>query len=319
MNKAIPWLIRKIPIQHLTDLYVSNNRKNIIPKLLWVDCLIEGARFRLKVNTGEVHGYLCYMYGMLEPSLSFFVRHLITSKSSFLDIGANVGYYTVLAASVNRNCCIYSFEPSPTTYQILSENVIENQLSNVRIYQLALNDKDGELKFNIYEDQALNSPSTEVIEHPFYKNGPKQVISVQSVRLDDFFSEHHLHWPEIVKLDVEGFEYFVLQGAKNLLSSLNPPILLCEVQPLWMKRFGLSPSNLFEYVEKFGYKTFILSPYGLISREALGNYPSEDIIFAPSSAVNEILDINNLYYSGFRKAKGEFKKLLRPIWRQLKK
>ncbi|MBT9169663.1 MAG: hypothetical protein DDT18_01827 [Actinobacteria bacterium] len=145
------------------------------------------------------------------------------------------------------------------------------------------------------------------------------MINVPSIRLDDFLSEHHIPQPEVVKLDVEGFEYFVLQGAKNLLSSVKPPILLCEVQPLWLKRFGLAPSDLFEYVEKFGYETFVLTPYGLMSKEALGHYPSEDVIFTPRSELNEIIDINDSYYSGLRKVKGEIKKNLRPIWLRLKK
>jgi FkbM family methyltransferase len=321
MDKAIRWAARTSPIKHLSNYLLSRYRKNVTPEWRWVDGSIGGKTFRLKVNTEEVHGYLFYMCGVLEPELTYLIKRLLPSRHFFLDIGANVGYYTVLAAMINPECRIHSFEPSPSTFGVLSENVAANHLLNVQVHQLALGDKTGTLKFNIYADQAFNSPGAGTNDkHHFFKNGPLRVIDVPSVRLDEFLAEHHLPQPDIVKLDVEGFELFVLKGANKLLASDNPPVLLCEVAPLWLKRFGLAPSDLFQYVEKFGYQTLGLTPYGLVRKELFERYsPIEDIVFVQKSGLAEIMKINSDYYSGWRKAKGEIKKILRPLWRRFKK
>jgi len=318
-DDLIRWAVRTSPSRHLGRYLANYYRKNVNPEWRWVDCSIAGISFRIKVNLGEVHGYLCYMFGVLEPELTFFVRHLLPSKHFFLDIGANVGYYTVLAATVNPDCRIQSFEPSPSTFGILCENVNVNNLSNVQTNQLALGEKVGTLQFNIYADQALNSPNAgDEDQHPFFKEGPTQVIDVSCVKLDDFLTENHLPKPDVVKLDVEGFEYSVLRGAENLLASDMPPILLCEVQPLWLKRFGLVSSDLINYVEQFGYQTFGITLDGLVRKDALDQYQSTaDFIFAPNDRLAEIMELNDLYYSNWLRVKGEIIKILRPIWRRM--
>jgi FkbM family methyltransferase len=318
-DDVMRWVVRTSPSRHLSDYLASRYRKNVTPVWRWVDCSIADQSFHLKVNTGEVHGYLCYMYGVIEPELTFFIRHLLPSKRFFLDIGANVGYYSVLAALVNPGCRIHSFEPSPSTFGVLHENVTANHLLNVQTNQLALGDKTGTLKFNVYADQALNSPKAgDDDQHPFFKEGPAQVIDVPSIKLDDFLAEHHLPQPDVVKLDVEGFEYFVLQGARNLLSSANPPILLCEVEPLWLKRFGLVSSDLIEYLEKLSYRAFVLTRYGLVRKDEISRYLSGDMVFVQANGLKEILEINRKFYAGRRRFKGEIKKILRHMWKWLK-
>ena len=97
-----------------------------------------------------------------------------------------------------------------------------------------------------------------------------------------------------------------------------PPILLCEVQPLWLKRFGLVSSDLINYVEQFGYQTFGITLDGLVRKDALDQYQSTaDFIFAPNDRLAEIMEINDLYYTNWRRVKGEIIKILRPIWRRM--
>ena len=316
---VIRWAVRTSPIKHLSNYLLSRYRKHMTPEWRWVDGSIDGQPFRLKVNTDEVYGYLFYMCGVLEPEVTYLIKRLLPSRHFFLDIGANVGYYTVLAAMINPECRIHSFEPSPSTFGVLSENASANHLLNVQVHQIALGDKTGTLKFNIYADQAFNSPATGNNDnHHFFKNGPTQVIDVPSVRLDDFLAEHHFPQPDIVKLDVEGFELFVLRGAGNLLTSENSPILLCEVQPLWLKRFGLAPLDLIQYVEGFGYQALGLTPDGLVRKELFElDSPIEDVVFVRKSGLAEIMKVNSDYYSGWRKAKGDIKRILRPLWRRL--
>jgi len=319
MNDAfVKWIVRNSPSRHLADYVANEHRKTIKPEICWVRCSIDGIHFRLKVDTSEVHGYILSMYGLLEPELSFFIRRLLVENDFFLDIGANVGYYSVLASKVNPKCQIYAFEPTPVTFAVLQENILSNQPCVIRAEQMALGQRTGVLKFDIYADKALNSVNVDE-RHPFFEAGPVAVLDVPCAKLDDYLSENDLPIPDVVKLDVEGYEYFVLHGATSMLASIQAPILFCEVEPLWLKRFGLSSDALIDWIEGFGYRSFAITQSGMIPREEIEPGSARgDFVFAKKARIDELKVINEAYCTRRRKAKTQLRKVLRPFWRFLK-
>jgi len=285
--------------------------------LTWVNCEVDDLSFHLKVDLGEVHGYLMYMLGQIEPVVTFIIRRLFHSNRVMLDIGANVGYYSTLAAYACPNGQVWSFEPSPRTFGILRENIQANRLQNVVARQLALGETHATLKFNIYGDQALNSVSAGAEDrHPFFPEGPVQVLDVACTTIDIVMSENRIERADLMKLDIEGYEYFALKGAERLLARPDAPILVCEIEPLWLKPFELSASRVIKYVQSFGDCCFEAASYGLVERaEISDNAQPGDYIFAKSvDQINELRAIGQAYYKGFRQIKGQVKRALLPAW-----
>lgn len=147
-----------------------------------------------------------------EPAVTYHLKSLIGNrKLRFLDIGAHFGFYTLYAASLNKNCEIYAFEPNKEFFRILNENVRINNIK-AKLYELALSDKSGEIPFS--------NRSMKV-------NGQSDIVN--SIPFDELQNEEHIY-PDIVKIDVHGGEGKVLYGMKKALKS-DIKHLYCELHP----------------------------------------------------------------------------------------
>ncbi len=128
----------------------------------------------------------------------------------FLDIGANIGVYSLLLSEV-PGMQVYAFEPHPITAQYLRRNVVLNPGRNITVLQVAVGATTGKVSFTDDPGSALNR----VVEQENFE----KVISVPIVRLDDVCRDYGIR-PEVVKVDVEGYEYPVLQGMGNFLADM---------------------------------------------------------------------------------------------------
>jgi len=130
--------------------------------------------------------------------------HFLREGDLFLDIGANIGSFTVLAAGVNR-ARVWAFEPDPGTVRSLERNLVINNLSElVKVHTLALGDSAGEVAFTIGRD------SMNQVAEPDMEN----VRMVEIARLDDLIGAER---PVMIKMDIEGHEEQAVRGADNLL------------------------------------------------------------------------------------------------------
>ena len=150
--------------------------------------------------TGNIYAGLHEFADMMLP------LHLLRPGDLFLDVGANVGSYTVLASGV-RQATTWAFEPDPETARMLRRNIAVNSLeSHVIVHELALGDVDGEVAFT----HGLDTMNR--VANP----ADSQTRSVASRRLDSLIGTHR---PLMLKLDVEGHEEQVIRGAHQLLAS----------------------------------------------------------------------------------------------------
>ena len=153
------------------------------------------------------------------------------------DVGANIGYFTLLLAQcVGPDGCVLGFEPDPNTYARLSRNIQLNDLPQVKTFDVALSDRDGQTMFAA----TSHSEFGRVIEGNVSDAGNEQVtiatavggeasaalIGVRCVRLDALLSEQQLADPTLLKIDVEGHEAAVLRGATELLRRARPTLLI---------------------------------------------------------------------------------------------
>lgn len=144
---------------------------------------------------------------------------LLKDGGSFLDIGANIGSFTLIASEQER-ARVFAFEPHPATFQQLQHNVELNRRSNVKLFNVALGQSEGQL----FLTDEPGSASNYVASH-----GGERMVAVPSTRVDTICAQHGIH-PQYAKIDVEGFEYDVLAGFGTALDSVN--MLMIEMNGL---------------------------------------------------------------------------------------
>ena len=144
-------------------------------------------------------------------------------KPVIYDIGANCGYFTVRYSNCSK--WIYSFEPASRTYAVLDKNLRKNKLSNTVAFKVGVSNKSDAVYMYRYSSSGNNSLFMRNLPsgHPLKLIGRE---TVQLVVLDDFIKTGDLLIPDIMKIDVEGAEIFVLKGAKETISLYRPTILL---------------------------------------------------------------------------------------------
>ncbi len=176
----------------------------------------------------------------------------------FIDIGANIGAVSLLAASkVGSKGIVYAFEPDKNVLPRLYENINLNNFHNVEVINSAVSDKISKLKF-------VNEGLSEV-SHLAYtdkqKNGKSNLIS--STTLDRFLKQRKIKKIKMVKVDVEGAEMKVLKGARNAL--LSTKLLLIEINKNSIK-YGYTFSQSLNFIKNLGFYTYIFEASGKLTK-----------------------------------------------------
>jgi FkbM family methyltransferase len=212
-----------------------------------------GNKMSLKLYTDSVLSETIYV-GRFENEEIDFVKRYLTSGDVFLDIGANVGLFTIVGASkVGPKGRVYSFEPVKKTFGRLTENINLNNLNNTKAYNLGLSNEDGELEMTTSADgfDAWNSFGKPSAGSSFI------LEKVPTFKLDSWIADEKIAHVSLVKIDVEGWEYNVILGAKSLLSSDAAPDLLVEFTEENCKNAGFSCAVLYDILMKYGYQMFL--------------------------------------------------------------
>lgn len=189
---------------------------------------IEDVSFQilLKKSNGLVDKTI-YMHGIWEPAITEIIFNKLKSGDVFFDVGANIGYFTLLSARlVGINGVVHSFEPIPRVYYQLSENLKLNNLKNVTAHNFAVGSFENKILINTYDNNIGMSS--------LLKESGDSAEEVEVKVLDDIFSDTERI--DFMKIDVEGFEYEVLKGASKLIKKHKPKILF-EINPKRMQLF----------------------------------------------------------------------------------
>jgi FkbM family methyltransferase len=175
---------------------------------------------------------------------------LVTRGTIAVDVGAYVGYYTLLAArAIGYKGKIFCFEPEPSNYALLLKNIEVNSCNNVVPIRKAVTDTTGAVKLFMAEN-----PSG----HSIVSDNPHQMaIQVDSTTLDDFFigREYPIH---VIKIDVEGAEMAVLQGMKNIIANNRRLNIFTEFSPEALKRAGCLPAEYLKKLANYGFDIYLI-------------------------------------------------------------
>ncbi len=181
-----------------------------------------------------------------------------------IDVGAYVGYYTLLAAHANPQGRVYAFEPMPDTYERLRKNIAMNSLSNVECFCKAVGEKEGAAKF-FYTAGLL--PCSSSLSFDFMQTASGLCVSdVDVLALDRFVSERELQRVDLIKIDTESTEPQVLLGMAETLRR-DRPFIICEVLGRG------SEQALEEILRPLGYRYYLITPKGLDLRARIEGHP----------------------------------------------
>jgi FkbM family methyltransferase len=170
---------------------------------------------------GVAHQLL--MYHHYEPYESEIVSKHLKPGMTVYNIGANLGYYTLLASErVGPQGKVFAFEPAPENFALLQRTVSENGLSNVELFPIAVGAVKG--------SATLSLSTTNSGDHQLQTVASRDRIIVEVTSIGSFIAEGHAA-PDAIIMDVQGAEFDVLRGATGLLASKQPLILFTEFWP----------------------------------------------------------------------------------------
>ncbi|MGA1869109.1 MAG: FkbM family methyltransferase [bacterium] len=191
-------------------------------------------------------GRCIYLNGVWEKEVTEFILSRIKPGFIVLDIGADIGYYTLLFAKlVGPSGHVVSFEPIPKAKWYLDKNIEINKFNNVTSHSFALFDKKGYV----------------CLEDPFHTskiNPSKQNISSNDIRVemkvfDECAAEMGITQVNLVKIDVEGAELNILRGMRNTLQEQHPALLV-EVHPQQIQTFNFSAPDIIDFLSELNYQ-----------------------------------------------------------------
>jgi FkbM family methyltransferase len=201
------------------------------------------------------------MYNGFEETEMQFVHRLLRPGMTMLDIGAHHGLYTLLASKcVGRKGRVIAFEPSPRECRRLEKHVRVNRCRNVDIEACALGQHRGEADLFVvdgYRDWGNSLRPPAVPE-------PTRRVLVPVRRLDDLLEERGIEHVDFIKLDAEGGELAVLQGAHKLLHTAQRPAILAEVEDIRTRPWGYEAREIMQLLARWNYRWFALSEIGTL-------------------------------------------------------
>jgi FkbM family methyltransferase len=215
---------------------------------------------KLRFKTEDAIGRCIYKTATYEDILTNYLTHHIPFEENdvFVDVGANIGWYSlVMSKTIPRSCKIFSFEPDLLNSEILRENRDLNGCSNLQIVSKALGAEAGQATLFLYPGKNRGRHSLIPL------GGNKEERLVEVITLDDYFKEQGVDVTKIklLKIDIEGFEYPALLGAKMALQNI--PNVLMEYSPEYMEKGGFEPLKLIELMEELNFNAHRILETGL--------------------------------------------------------
>ena len=212
--------------------------------------------FKMNVEPAEWIGQHIYLTGDYEVSTADLVDALIDSGDTVVDVGANIGFFTLLAAAkVGPRGRVIAFEPVSSTCAALKANVELNRAANVTVHELALANRIGTATINEGPRRNRGLSSLRKI------NGASAQRVVPVAAFDSLdVAQQKIH---LVKIDVEGAEQLVLEGMTATLRKHRPHIIV-ELTADFLASFGHSPASLCDLLQPLGYRVRRITDRGPI-------------------------------------------------------
>lgn len=223
----------------------------------------------------------------MEPDVTGALLQLLPATKHFVDVGSNIGVYSVLARKLNPSISVYAFEPVPEIFAKNVEFHRANACDASAVRQIALGREVGSATIVLpLRDGSSEEETTATLRPDSWqaKSTRKLMIRVQVTTLDAFLSAHSVQAPLLIKIDVEDFEAAVLWGARETIAKYKP-VIICEIlsrehgnqetlgllKEIGYRAFAMTRDGYFrvearDFVDRRNFMNFILVPEGASRR-----------------------------------------------------
>jgi FkbM family methyltransferase len=211
---------------------------------------------RIKADLEDWIQQNIFFTGVYDSKSVKFVKKTLSEGDTFLDIGANIGCFTLVGSQkVGRSGRVIAFEPVDFVSKKLENNIFLNKLDNVTIVRKAVYEKDTHIKLHLARQENLGMSS---IQRHDSESG--EIINVEAISLDEYLRKENINEVKIIKIDIEGAELPALKGMDNILSRLKP-VLMVEVSPDVTKS-SKERLRVFDLLYQKNYERFIIQNDG---------------------------------------------------------
>ena len=200
--------------------------------------------------------------GVFEPYTTEVIKQNISNGDIVMDIGANIGYFTlIMAKGIRENGKVFSFEPEPKNFELLKKNVEINNYSNVILEKKAIGNKTGIAK--LYLADRKNNIFYSGMHRIFRSDLVSQIsnpVSINIIKLDDYLQDlKSIKKIRLIKIDVEGAEFDVLKGMSKMLDENKGIKIVMEFSSENLEDYGSNPSDVMDFLINKGFKLSIIN------------------------------------------------------------
>jgi FkbM family methyltransferase len=254
-------VFRKLPDfkgkQRATRLIYGNYLKKA------TDILVTGAygcRYLLP-NLIETISFELFINGVYEPETHEFLLKRLPDNGVLLDLGANMGSIVIPICKKRKDLKAICIEASPWVFEYLKKNVELNGLANIEMLNKAVFDSDSQTIDFFGPTEKFGKGSLT----PHYTD---KSVKVSTIRVDTLLKERGISKVDIIKIDIQGFEYYAFKGAAELLRPADAPDILFEFED-WAEReaSGLKAGDAQSLLKEYGYEIYLLGPAGALQRQ----------------------------------------------------
>ncbi|HTD05890.1 FkbM family methyltransferase [Undibacterium sp.] len=212
----------------------------------------------MSINTKEHLQRFIYFWGLWEHNELRVLRTLLKPGDTFLDLGANIGFFSLVASRiVGERGHVHAFEAIPDTLKELEANILLNSIKNITVHPQAAADREMRVRFAKPADSRseMNSMRFEVHGENYWE--------IPCVRVDESIDATQAI--KLIKIDIEGAEMMALRGMEKILQQPAKPIILCEVIDEFLKEMNSNAEELFFFLEAHGYQyVYLMENKGLM-------------------------------------------------------
>ena len=268
VNRGKRWIM-----ELTAPLYASSD-----PQL----CELPGGA-RLRADLGEHVQRWIYFFGFYEEATVRWFRSFLRPGMVVFDVGAHVGQYSLLSAScVGPTGRVHSFEPNPVTYRLLSNNLALNDFRNVTAHQLAVSDMSGEVTLYVPGHDNLGEASLQECIPGM------NATTVKCVTIDEWACSADLgslQRVDLIKIDVQGLEGKVIQGAMNVIRRFRP-VIVCEFEERFLRSMGTSSVELKRNFSDLGYVANRIAASELVPVKLEEVHGFENLVLLPNASTS---------------------------------
>ena len=210
----------------------------------------------LLVRLNEDVGGNIYSENIHEIAETNFLQKNVEKNWCCIDIGANIGYFSLLLANKAVNGKVIAIEPIEKNVEIISKTLLKNAVDNVHIEAAAIDSVDGNREFSVLEDSAYSG---------FISTGRKELketVTVRTISPDSLVQKYSLSKIDLIKIDVEGSEMPIFKSFKDVIMQMKPKYILSECNETNMKNYGFKAEELLVLLDSYGYEPNFLSDEG---------------------------------------------------------